>query len=169
MYFFLKRNIDDLTLPSCSNVCPHLWTQKACLTENIRQKTQSHCSHHCLEDLGRRSKKFFHKNKRCFRWMAASLLGTRLQGSQTDSGKTREATMADHDGTSKIQARDDITLPILCSEEEVGALERMLHRRYLDENTSHTLLLFLTARSESPSARQRCSIRMKTPKQARLS
>ena len=61
-----------------------------------------------------------------------------------------------------IQVSDDITQPTLCSEEEVGALEGVLHRRRPDGNTPHIPLLLLAVRKESPSARQRCPIRMKT-------
>ena len=42
-----------------------------------------------------------------------------------------------------------ISPPTLCSEEEVGALEGVLHRRRPNENIPHTPLILLTARKES--------------------
>ena len=73
---------------------------------------------------------------------------------QTDSGKTHKLVMISYHRP-------------FCSEEEARALEEVLHRWCPDENTPYTPLLLLAAIKESPSARQQCSIRMKTLRQAR--
>ena len=65
------------------------------------------------------------------------------------------------------QASDGITPLTFCSKKEVKALKGVLHRRCPDENTPHTTLLLLVVRKESPSMRQRCPIKMKTPRQMR--
>ena len=76
--------------------------------------------------------------------------------------KAHEIAISDQDGTSKTQATDDNT-PLS---------GRSFGRRSASSATSrripHTLLLLLATRRESPSARQRCPIRMKTIRQERL-
>jgi len=84
-------------------ILPHLRTPRACPPKNIRQKEQFYCWHHCPEDPERSSERFSHKSKRSFRWRTfSSPPGTHLQGSQTDSDKTREAAMSDQDRIFKI-------------------------------------------------------------------
>jgi len=131
-FFFLRRNTDDSTLPSCRYIQLHLRTMKTCPMENIHWKAQSHCSHHCPKDPRRSSEKFLHKNKRFFRW-TFSLPRNASQGTQTDYDKTCEAAMSNKDGTSKAQASGDVPPSTLCSKEEVGALEEGVLHRHPDE------------------------------------
>jgi len=81
--------------------------------------------------------------------------------------KALEASISDQDGTSKTQVNDDNTPPTLCSKEEVGALEGVLHRQHPGEY-QHTPVLLLATRNKVSKSEQRCPIRIKTPRQARL-
>ena len=86
-----------------------------------------------------------------------------------DSGKTREVVMSNQDETSKTHKPVMILHLQSFVLRKRSKLQRVLHRRCPDENIPHTLLMLLAARKESPSVRQQCPIRTKTPRQAKWS